>query len=139
MTDLGMPAVPPPAVHPVREGAGCATHGHHFSHSPAPVRRRSSAGWIGTMTSATLLALLHLVAVYLLDLAYAAGTYGPWERDVVAHSGIPAGLALVVSVLSASLTKVGVKARWLHRWWYAPPAVLTATAFLRLTLLAPNA
>ncbi len=112
--------------------------GSDLVHSSASGRRRSGVGWIGAMVSAAVLALLHLVAAYLLVLAYAAGTFDPWERDVAAHSGIPAGLALVVAAGLTDVARAGVTARWLHRWWYAPPAVLATAAFLRLTLLAPG-
>ena len=109
------------------------------SHAPTPGRRRPGLGWLGTVTSAAVLVLLHLAAVYLPVLAYAAGTADPWERDMAAYSGIPAGLALVATTVSVLLTWAGVRVRLLRRWWYAPPAGLAATALLRLTLLTPGA
>lgn len=105
---------------------------------PPAADRRRPGNWFGTVTSAAVLVLLHLAAVYLPVLAYAAGRFDPWERDVAAYSGIPAGLALVATTVSVLLTWAGVGVRWLRRWWYAPPAVLATAAFLRLTLLAPG-
>jgi hypothetical protein len=39
---------------------------------------------------------------------------------------------------SGERSGVFVEAEWLHRWWYAVPAVPAVAALLRLTLLAPE-
>ncbi|MFH0246314.1 hypothetical protein ACGRHY_30210 [Streptomyces sp. HK10] len=101
-------------------------------------KRRLIARRIGAALSAAVLVLLHLVAVYLVALAYAAGHASPWERDAAAHSSVPAGLTLVAAATSALLTWSGVKSRRLRRGWYALPVALAAAALLRLTLLAPD-
>ncbi|MFH0246111.1 hypothetical protein ACGRHY_27680 [Streptomyces sp. HK10] len=102
-----------------------------------PGKRRLITRRIDAVLSAAVLMLLHLVAVYLVALAYAAGHASPWERDVVAHSGVPAGLALMAAATSALLTWSGVRGRLPRRGWYALPVALAA-ALLRLALLAPD-
>ncbi|MCP3819857.1 hypothetical protein NLX86_17685 [Streptomyces sp. A3M-1-3] len=75
---------------------------------------------------------------YVTFVAYMAEPVGPWDSETVAHSGFAAGLALASSLVTALLTLVFVKAEWLRRWWYAPPALLAIAALLRLTVLAPE-
>ncbi|MCP9962615.1 hypothetical protein LUX05_16790 [Streptomyces somaliensis] len=76
--------------------------------------------------------------MYLVLLAYLAEPAGPWDGESVAHAQFASGLALVLSVVTALLTWVSVKAGWLRRGWYAVPALLGAAALLRLTLFAPE-
>ncbi|MTE17609.1 hypothetical protein F0L17_00345 [Streptomyces sp. TRM43335] len=89
------------------------------------------------MVCAVVLTLTHAVAGYLLFLAYLAGVAAPWEQDATAHSGFAAGLALAITVVTALLTWVFVKAIWLRSWWFALPALLGLAALLRLTVLTP--
>jgi hypothetical protein len=84
------------------------------------------------------LLLGHLVSLYFTYLAYMAEPDGPWDSETVAHSRFASGLALTLSIVTALLTWVFIKAEWLRRWWYAPPAALGVAALLRLTLLAPS-
>ncbi|MFF3727484.1 hypothetical protein ACFYYM_34530 [Streptomyces erythrochromogenes] len=93
----------------------------------------------GAVVCAVLLTLFNLAAGYLALLAHAAEPAGPWDSETVAHSDIAAGLALALTAVTALLTRVSVKAEWLHRrGWFAVPAFLALAAFLRLTLLAPG-
>jgi len=101
-------------------------------------RSRSLLGRAATAVCAVVLVLLHAVAGYLLFVAYMSGVADPWERDAVIHSGIAAGLALVIAAVSTLLTWAFVKARRLCGWWYVLPAVLAVAALLRLTVLAPE-
>ncbi|MEV8538678.1 hypothetical protein [Streptomyces sp. NPDC051572] len=84
------------------------------------------------------LTLGHLVTAYLALLAYAADPVGPWDSETVAHSNLAASFALAVTVATAGLSRVFVKAGWVRRWWYAVPAGLAVVALLRLTLFAPE-
>ena len=102
------------------------------------VAPRPPTGRVGGAVCAVVLGAGHLVAMYLLLLAYAAEPAGPWDTETVAHSGFAAGTALGLTVVTALLTLLFVKARWLRRWWFAVPTALALAAILRLTLLAPQ-
>ena len=93
---------------------------------------------IGSVVCGLVLILGYLVTGYVIFLAYMADPAGPWDTESVAHSQFASGLALALSIGTALLTWVFVKAEWLHRWWYGAPAVLAAAALLRLTLFTPD-
>ncbi|MFJ3514051.1 MULTISPECIES: hypothetical protein [unclassified Streptomyces] len=102
-----------------------------------PVGGAASHG-MGTVVCVLVLAVGNLASGYLVLLAHAAQPRGPWDSETVAHSGIAAGLALALTVVTALLSGVFVKAEWLGgRGWFALPAVAALAAILRLTLLAP--
>jgi uncharacterized membrane protein required for colicin V production len=76
----------------------------------------------------------HFVSAYLVFIAYMADPAGPWDSETVAHSNFASGFGLAVSVVTALLTWVFVRAEWLRRWWYAVPMVLAVAALLRFTV-----
>lgn len=96
------------------------------------------AGRVGSAVCASVLVVAQLITVYLLLLAYAAEPAGPWDKETVSHSGFAAGTALGLTVVTALLTLLFVKAGWLRRWWFTVPTALFLAAILRLTLLAPE-
>jgi hypothetical protein len=99
---------------------------------------RSAPRLAGTVVTALILAVGHTVTAYFTYLAYMANPAGSWDREAVSHSGFSSGITLALSVITALLTALFVKARWLRRWWYAIPVLLAVAALLRLTLLAPE-
>ncbi|GAA1428380.1 hypothetical protein ACFOOM_22430 [Streptomyces echinoruber] len=111
----------------------------HPSTSQAPAGKEPSAlARIGSAACGLVLTLGHLLALYVTFIAYMARPAGPWDSETVAHSNFASGLALVLSVITALLTWVFVKAAWLRKWWYAIPTVLAVAALLRLTLFVPE-
>ncbi|MFE8012429.1 hypothetical protein ACFU3O_06760 [Streptomyces antibioticus] len=98
-------------------------------------RARSGVGWL---MCGLVLSAIHLTTAYLVVIAYLVAPAGPWDSESVVHSNFASGFGLALSVVTALLTWVFVKAEWLRRWWYAIPVLLGVAALLRLTLLAPD-
>lgn len=103
--------------------------------SAPPTRARPG---IGSVLCGFTLAVGHFVSAYLVLIAYMADPSGPWDSETVAHSNFASGLGLALTVITALMTWVFVKAEWLRRWWYAVPTVLAVAELLRLTVLAPE-
>lgn len=104
------------------------------SSPPGHPAERRAAGRLGTIACGVLLSAGHLVATYLVLLAYMVE---PGTTETAAHSGAAAGLGMGVTAVTGILTLLFVKAGWLRRWWFTMPALIAIAAVLRLTVLAP--
>ncbi|WP_405598993.1 hypothetical protein OG741_17705 [Streptomyces sp. NBC_01410] len=102
------------------------------------IRPRSATSWIGTLVCAVILVLGHFVTGYFVLIAYMIEPDGSWDKQAVTNSNFAAGIALALTVVTALLSWLFVKAGWLRRWWFVLPALLAIVAILRLTLLAPE-
>ncbi|MBV7674203.1 hypothetical protein STHAL_32665 [Streptomyces halstedii] len=93
--------------------------------------------WLGSGLCAATLSVGALIDGYVVLTAYMIEPDGPWDAQAVTNSDVAGGVGLALSVLTALLAWLFVKAEWLRAWWYAVPLALAIAALLRLTLLAP--
>ncbi|MGH3977782.1 MAG: hypothetical protein ACRDRZ_02085 [Pseudonocardiaceae bacterium] len=78
-----------------------------------------------------MLVLLNLVTAYFAVLAWIVTPDGAYDRDVLTGIGVLTLLGTGLALVTALLTFIAVKARWLGRRWFIVPVVLFVVATAR--------